>query len=76
MSKVILVLCLVMANIKESSFIYIEYDTMQECMDAWKRIEASEPPPEVKAAYGVCTQKIKLNEEFLKGGEAPTTSAF
>lgn len=68
MSKIILIICLVMANIQDSSFIYIEYDTMEECMEAWKRIEADTPPPEVKQAFGVCTDKVQLNEKYLDKG--------
>lgn len=67
MSKIILILCLVMANVKESSFIYIEYDTMEECKEAWKRIEDSEPPKQVKEVFAVCTDKVQLNERYLKG---------
>lgn len=63
MFKVVMVLCIVMANMQQSSFLYVEYDTMEECLDAFKKIQDKELPPGVKDVYGTCSNKLILKDE-------------
>ena len=58
-----MVLCIVMANMQDSSFLYVEYDSMEECKEAFKRIQAKELPEGVKDVYGTCSNKLILRDE-------------
>jgi hypothetical protein len=63
MLKVVMVLCIVMANMSQSSFMYLEYPNMEECKAAFKRMQEKELPPGIKDIYGTCSEKLILRDE-------------
>lgn len=69
MLKIVMVICLVMTNMSDSSFYYVEYDSLQECKEGFERIKAKPLPPGVENIYITCSTKL-----ILKDDKATTTN--
>jgi hypothetical protein len=70
MLKVVMVLCLVAAKMEESTFIYVEYNSMEECKEAFKELQQKELPEGIKDIYGTCSSKLILRDENTLKTEA------